>query len=300
MTQYTTPIEDIKFVLEDVLDIYSHYQKYPDYKDVTPDIVEMVLTECGKFCENELAPLNQSGDQEGCQWEDGEVITPKGFKEAYQHYVEGGWPGISHPVEYEGQGLPPSIGLIRTEMIGSANWSWSMYPGLSLGAIDTLIEHGSESQKNTYLEKLTQGVWSGTMCLTETQCGSDLGLIRTKADPADDGSFRISGSKIFISAGDHDLTENIIHIVLARLPDAPTGSRGISLFVVPKILVDEDISLGEANGVSCGSIEHKMGIKGSSTAVINFDNAEGHLIGKKIPTKWLTRLSSTRTSEKCC
>jgi len=281
MTEYKAPIEDIKFVLEDVLDIYSYYQKYPDYQDVTPDVVEMVLTECGKFCETELAPLNQSGDMEGCQWQDGKVTTPTGFKEAYQHYIDGGWQGISHPPEYDGQGLPPSIGLIRTEMIGTANWSWSMYPGLSLGAMNTLIEHGSESQKKTYLTKLTQGVWSGTMCLTEAQCGSDLGLIRTRAEPAGDGSYRITGSKIFISAGEHDLTENIIHVVLARLPDAPEGSRGISLFLVPKILVNEDSSLGQANLVSCGSIEHKMGIKASSTAVLNFDDAKGYLIGEK-------------------
>jgi len=280
MTEYTAPIEDIKFVLEDVLDIYNHYQKYPGYQDATPDLVDMVITECAKFCETELAPLNQSGDQEGCRWQDGNVTTPRGFKEAYQLYVEGGWQGISHPVEYDGQGLPPSIGLIRTEMTGTANWSWSMYPGLSLGAMNTLIEHGSEEQKKTYLTKLTQGVWSGTMCLTEAQCGSDLGLIRTRAEPVDDGSYRITGSKIFISAGEHDLTENIIHIVLARLPDAPKGSRGISLFIVPKIQVNGDSSLGDANKVSCGSIEHKMGIKASSTVVLNFDDATGFLIGE--------------------
>jgi alkylation response protein AidB-like acyl-CoA dehydrogenase len=281
MTEYTAPIEDIKFVLEDVLDIHKHYQEYPDYQEVTPDVIDMVLTECAKFCESELAPLNQSGDREGCQWQDGNVTTPTGFKQAYQHYVEGGWQGISHPVEYDGQGLPQSIGLIRTEMIGTANWSWSMYPGLSLGAMNTLIEHGSESQKNIYLAKLTQGTWSGTMCLTEAQCGSDLGLIRTKAEPSGDGVYEITGSKIFISAGEHDLTENIIHVVLARLPDAPKGSRGISLFLVPKILVNEDSSLGEANLVSCGSIEDKMGIKASPTAVLNFDNAKGYLIGEE-------------------
>ena len=281
MTEYTAPIEDIRFVMEDLLDIHGHYQKYPDFQDVTPDVVDMVLTECAKFCETELAPLNQSGDKEGCVWEDGKVSTPQGFKQAYQHYIDGGWQGISHPVEYDGQGLPNSIGLIRTEMIGTANWSWSMYPGLSLGAMNTLIEHGSEVQKNTYLTKLTQGVWSGTMCLTEAQCGSDLGLIRTKAEPADDGSYEITGSKIFISAGEHDLAENIIHIVLARLPDAPKGSRGISLFLVPKILVNDDSSLGEANQVTCGSIEEKMGIKASPTAVLNFDNAKGYLIGEK-------------------
>jgi alkylation response protein AidB-like acyl-CoA dehydrogenase len=241
----------------------------------------MVFTECAKFCETELAPLYQSGDKEGCQWQDGKVTTPKGFKQAYQHYIDGGWQGISHPVEYDGQGLPQSIGLIRTEMIGTANWSWAMFPGLSVGAMNTLIEHGCEKQKKTYLPKLTQGTWSGTMCLTEAQCGSDLGLIRTRAEPQGDGSYKITGSKIFISAGEHDLTENIIHIVLARLPDAPKGSRGISLFVVPKILVNEDSSLGEPNAVSCGSIEDKMGIKGSPTAVINFDDASGYLIGEK-------------------
>ena len=281
MTEYRAPIEDIRFVMEDLLDIHKHYQKYPDFQEVTPDVVDMVLTECAKFCETELAPLNQSGDKEGCVWEDGKVTTPQGFKEAYQHYIDGGWQGISHPVEYDGQGLPNSIGLIRTEMIGTANWSWSMYPGLSLGAMNTLIEHGSETQKSTYLTKLTQGVWSGTMCLTEAQCGSDLGLIRTRAEPSDDGSYGITGSKIFISAGEHDLAENIIHVVLARLPDAPKGSRGISLFLVPKILVNEDASLGEANRVSCGSIEEKMGIKASPTAVLNFDGATGYLIGEK-------------------
>ena len=281
MTTYNAPIEDIKFVTEDLLDIYSHYRKYPDYHEATPDLVDMVITECAKFCETELAPLNQSGDREGCQWQDGKVSTPKGFKEAYRKYIDGGWQGISHPVEYDGQGLPASIGLIRTEMIGTANWSWSMYPGLSLGAMNTLIKHGSEYQKNVYLKKLTQGEWSGTMCLTEAQCGSDLGLIRTRAEPVNDGSYNITGSKIFISAGEHDLTENIIHIVLARLPDAPKGSRGISLFLVPKILVNEDSSLGDSNSVSCGSIEEKMGIKGSSTAVLNFDNAKGYLIGEQ-------------------
>jgi alkylation response protein AidB-like acyl-CoA dehydrogenase len=280
MIHYKAPITDMKFVLEEVLDIYSHYEKYSDYEEVNPELVNMILTECGKFCEAELAPINQSGDKEGCTWKDGKVTTPAGFKEAYQKYTDGGWQGIAHPVEFDRQGLPPSIGVIRTEMIGTANWSWSMYPGLSLGAMDTIIEHGCETLKNTYLPKLTQGVWSGTMCLTEPQCGSDLGLIKTKAIPMNDGSYEITGSKMFISAGEHDLVENIIHIVLARLPDAPKGTRGISLFVVPKILVNEDTSLGDANFVSCSSIEDKMGIKASSTAVLNFDNAKGYLIGE--------------------
>jgi len=279
MTTYTAPVEDIKFLTENVLDFHSHYAKYPSYAEATPDMVEMIVTECAKFCESELAPLNQSGDKEGCQFKDGKVTTPKGFKEAYQAFVDAGWQGISHPVEYGGQGLPPSLGLIRTEMLGTANWSWSMYPGLSLGAMDTLIKHGSKSQKDIYLPKLTEGVWSGTMCLTEAQAGSDLGRISTKAEPQDDGSYSITGSKIFISAGDHDLTENIIHIVLARLPGAPKGTRGISLFVVPKILINDDSSLGKANAVSCGSLEEKMGIKGSSTVTLNFDAAKGYLIG---------------------
>jgi len=235
MTAYTAPTEDIKFLIDNVLDFQSHYAKYPSYADATPDMVEMIITECARFCETELAPLNQSGDKEGCHLKDGKVTTPKGFKEAYQAFVDSGWQGISSPIEYGGQGLPPSIGLIRSEMLGTANWSWSMYSGLSLGAMDTLIKHGSESQKELYLPKLTEGVWSGTMCLTEAQCGSDLGRIRTKAEPQDDGSYNITGSKIFISAGDHDLTENIIHIVLARLPDAPKGTRGISLFVVKRM-----------------------------------------------------------------
>ena len=281
MTEYKAPIEDIRFVLDDLLDIHKHYQKYPDFQEVTPEVVEMVLTECARFCETELAPLNQSGDKEGCHWQDGKVTTPKGFKHTYKNYIDGGWQGISHPLEYDGQGLPNSIGLIRTEMIGTANWSWSMCPGLSLGAMNTLIEHGSEGQKKTYLSKLTQGVWSGTMCLTEAQCGSDLGLIRTKAVPLGDGVYEITGSKIFISSGEHDLTENIIHVVLARLPDAPKGSRGISLFLVPKVLVNEDSSLAGDNLVSCGSIEEKMGIKASPTAVLNFDKAKGYLIGEE-------------------
>ena len=281
MTTYTAPIEDINFLIEDVLDYHSHYAKYLSYAEATPDMVEMIITECAKFCETELAPLNQSGDKEGCQFKDGKVTTPKGFKESYQAYVDAGWQGISHPVEYGGQGLPPSLGLIRSEMLGTANWSWSMYPGLSLGAMDTLIKHGSQSQKEIYLTKLTEGVWSGTMCLTEAQCGSDLGRISTKAEPQNDGSYSITGSKIFISAGDHDLTENIIHIVLARLPDAPKGTRGISLFVVPKILVNEDSTLGEANAVSCGTLEEKMGIKASSTVTLNFDAAKGFLIGEE-------------------
>jgi alkylation response protein AidB-like acyl-CoA dehydrogenase len=285
MTQYTAPIADMKFVFEEVFDFYSHYQNYPAFEEATPDLVDMIMSECGKLCQSELAPLYQSGDKEGCHFDDGVVTTPKGFKEAYQQYIEGGWHGLSHPVEYGGQGLPQSIGLIRTEMIGTANWSWAMYSGLTLGAMNTLLEHGSDSQKEMFLHKLTSGEWGGTMCLTEAQCGSDLGQVRTKAEPNDDGSYRVTGSKIFISAGEHDLTENIVHIVLAKLPNAPKGTKGISLFIVPKFNVNDDGTMAERNHVNCGSIEDKMGIKGSSTAVINFDVAKGYLIGE--PNKGL-------------
>lgn len=280
MTEYKAPIADMKFVFEEVFEFYEHYKKFPAYEEATPDLVNMIMEECAKFCENELAPLYQSGDKEGCTFKDGEVTTPKGFKEAYQMYSEGGWQGLSHPVEYGGQGMPQSVGLIRTEMMATANWSWGMYPGLSLGAMNTILEHGSSEQKETYMHKLTSGEWTGTMCLTEAQCGSDLGQVKTKAVPNEDGSFDITGSKIFISAGEHDMAENIIHIVLAKLPDAPKGTKGISLFIVPKFMVTPDGSLGDRNPVVCGSIEEKMGIKASSTAVLNFDNAKGFLIGE--------------------
>ncbi len=279
MSHYKAPIADIKFLLEDVFDHYGHYKKYPELSEATPDLVDVVISECAKFCENELVPINQSGDKEGCHLKDGKVITPKGFKEAYQQMVEGGWQGLAHPEEYGGQGLPQSIGVIKSELMGSANWSWAMYPGLSLGAMNTIIAHGDEAQKQKYLTKLTEGEWTGTMCLTEAQCGTDLGQVRTKAEPNEDGTYNISGSKIFISAGDHDFTDNIIHIVLARLPDAPKGTKGISLFIVPKNKIGDDGSTGESNNVTCGSLEEKMGIKGSATAVLNFDEAVGELIG---------------------
>lgn len=281
MPLFTAPLKDIDFVTNDVLDYQKHYQKYEEYAEATPDLVEVVIAECAKFCENELHPINQSGDHEGCRFEDGKVFTPKGFKEAYQQYVDGGWQSLAHPIDFGGQGLPASLGLVKSELMGTANWSFGMYPGLSHGAMNTLLAHGNEEQKQTYLTKLTEGVWTGTMCLTEAQCGTDLGQIRTKAEPNDDGSFDVTGSKIFISAGEHDLTENIIHIVLARLPNAPKGTRGISLFIVPKMQVNADGSVGEHNSVTCGSIEDKMGIKASATAVINFDNSKGYLIGEE-------------------
>ncbi|MGQ7273186.1 acyl-CoA dehydrogenase C-terminal domain-containing protein [Marinobacter sp. V034] len=279
MPTYKAPLRDMTFLLNEVFDYPSHYASLASGENATPDIVDAILTECGKFCEEVLSPLYQTGDEEGCKLEDGKVTTPKGFKAAYDQYVMGGWQGLSAPEEVGGQGLPASMGLLKQEMMGTANWSFSMYPGLSLGAMNTIQLHGDDQQKQTYLVPLTEGRWAGTMCLTEPQCGTDLGQVKTKAEPQGDGSYKISGTKIFISSGDHDLTENIVHIVLARLPDAPKGTRGISLFIVPKIKVNDDGSLGEANGVSCGSLEKKMGIKASATCVMNFDDATGYLIG---------------------
>ena len=279
MLSYKAPVADIKFLIEDVFNYYDHYKKYEEFEESSPDLVDAILQECAKFCENELLPLYQSGDKEGCTFDNGKVITPKGFKEAYQQYIDGGWSSLSHAVDHGGQGLPPSLGMVQSEMTGTANWSWAMYPGLSHGAMNTVQTHGTDEQKELYLTRLTEGTWTGTMCLTEPQCGTDLGQVKTKAVPNGDGTFDITGTKIFISAGEHDLTENIIHIVLARLPGAPAGTRGISLFIVPKIQVDQQGNLGDGNNVTCGSLEEKMGIKASATAVLNFDNAKGVLIG---------------------
>lgn len=276
MPEYKAPLRDMDFVLNEVLDSAKHYQALPDCEEATPDMVAAIMEEGAKFSERVLSPLNQIGDQQGCTWNDGQVTTPEGFKEAYHQFVEGGWPSLAHETEYGGQGLPESLGIIINEMVGTANWSWSMYPGLSHGAMNTLGAHGTDDQKETYLTKLVSGEWTGTMCLTEPHCGTDLGMLRTKAEPQEDGSYKITGTKIFISAGEHDMADNIVHIVLARLPDAPEGTKGISLFIVPKHLPS---SLGEGNGVSCGSLEHKMGIHGNSTCVMNFDNATGYLIG---------------------
>lgn len=279
MSDYKAPLRDIQFALYDVLGFEQHYQSTPGCEEASTDVVSAILEENAKFCENVLAPLNQSGDQEGCQWQDGVVTTPSGFKEAYQQYVEAGWPSMTHDPAHGGQGLPESLGVLLSEMVGCANWSWGMYPGLSHGAMATISAHGTEEQKHTYLTKLVEGAWTGTMCLTEPHCGTDLGMLRTKAEPDADGAYRISGTKIFISAGEHDMAENIVHIVLARLPDAPEGTKGISLFIVPKCLPAADGAAGERNGVVCGSIEHKMGIHGNATCVLNFDDAKGFLIG---------------------
>jgi len=273
MPTYKAPIRDLQFVLHDVLESEQHYSSL-GIEDATPDMVDAIINEAGKFCEDVLAPLNKVGDDEGCQFKDGEVTTPTGFKEAYAQWVENGWPSLNHKEAFGGQGMPDSIGAVVNEMVSEANWSWGMYPGLSHGAMNTIELHGTDEQKEVYLTKLVSGEWTGTMCLTEPHCGSDLSLLKSKAEPNDDGSYSISGTKIFISAGEHDMAENIVHIVLARLPGAPEGTKGISLFIVPKVLPD-----GTRNEVKCGSIEHKMGIHGNATCVMNFDNAKGFLIG---------------------
>ena len=282
MPDYKAPLREIKFITDELLDWPAHYASLPAYADVaTPDMVDAILAEGARFCEQELAPLNRTGDMEGCvrNEEDASVKTPTGFKEAYAKFVEGGWPSLAHDPEHGGQGLPESLGIIMSEMVGSANWSWGMYPGLSHGAMNTIDLHGTTEQKETFLTKLVSGEWTGTMCLTEPHCGSDLGILKSKAELNADGSYSITGTKIFISAGEHDMAENIVHIVLARLPGAPEGTKGISLFIVPKHLPNEDGSAGERNAVSCGSLEHKMGIHGNATCVMNFDGAKGWLIG---------------------
>lgn len=284
MSDYKVPVRDMQFVLYELFDYEAHCSTLPNGENATRDVIDAVIEEAGKFCENVLAPINRIGDTQGCHFDNGVVKTPEGFKEAYQQYVEAGWPSMSHSEEYGGQGLPGSLESIMSEMVGTANWSWGMYSGLSHGAMRTLLAHGTEDQKQTYLTKLVEGRWTGTMCLTEPHCGTDLGMLKTKALPAADGSYELSGTKIFISAGEHDMAENIVHIVLARLPDAPLGTKGISLFIVPKFLPQDDgaggFTVGARNGVACGSIEHKMGIHGNATCVLNFDGAKGYLIGE--------------------
>ncbi len=274
MPEYKAPIRDIQFTLYDVLNAEQHYARI-GAEDASRDLIDAIISEGGKFAEEVLAPLFRVGDEQGCRFDKGQVTTPPGFKEAYQQYVEGGWPSLAGETEYGGQGLPESIAVIINELVSTANWAWGMYPGLSHGAKLTISSYGTEEQKQTYLSKLISGEWTGTMCLTEPHCGTDLGLLKSKAELNADASYNISGTKIFISAGEHDMADNIVHIVLARLPEAPGGTNGISLFIVPKI----DPVTGESNNVNCGSIEHKMGIHGNATAVLNFDGAKGFLIG---------------------
>ncbi len=281
MPTYKAPVDDALFLLNDVFH-FDRYGNLPGFADATPDIVEAILREAAKFSEEVLTPLNRVGDKEGCRrHDDGSVTTPTGFKEAYKQLVDGGWIGISVPAEFGGQGLPGTLTEIVNEFLCSANMAFAMYPGLTQGAIAALLAHASPELKAKYLPKMVEGRWSGTMNLTEPHCGTDLGLLRTKAVSQADGSYKITGTKIFISAGEHDLAENIIHLVLARIEGAPAGTKGISLFVVPKRLVNDDGSLGGNNGVTCGSLEEKMGIHGNATCVMNYDGAVGWLVGEE-------------------
>jgi len=281
MPIYKAPVEDVSFLLNDVFQI-DRYDNLPGFSDASADVREAIIGEAAKLAEEVLQPLNRTGDLEGCKRrDDGSVTTPKGFKEAYKQVAEGGWLGLSAPAEYGGQGLPVTLSQAVNEFQMSANMAFSMYGGLTMGATAALLVHGTDEQKKAFVPKMVAGEWTGTMNLTEPHCGTDLGLLRTKAVRQADGSFKITGTKIFISAGEHDLADNIIHLVLARIEGAPAGIKGVSLFVVPKVLVNADGSLGARNGVTCGSIEHKMGIHGNSTCVMNYDNATGWLIGEE-------------------
>ena len=281
MPTYTAPTRDARFILNEMLDLAS-YGNLPGFEMATPDVTDAVIEEGGKFCAEVLAPINRIGDEVGCtRHEDGSVTTPPGFKEAFAQFVEAGWGTLSAPEEFGGQGMPHTVGFVMEEFISTSNQAFGMYPGLTTGAVSALIAKGSDEQKQKYLPKMIAGEWLGTMNLTEPHCGTDLGMIRTKAEPQADGSYAITGTKIFISAGEHDLTDNIIHLVLAKTPGAPDSTKGISLFVVPKVLVNDDGSLGERNGVSCGSIEHKMGIHGNATCVLNYDGATGWMVGEE-------------------
>ncbi|MBC8130708.1 MAG: acyl-CoA dehydrogenase C-terminal domain-containing protein [Rhizobiaceae bacterium] len=281
MPVYQAPVADTLFILNDVLG-FERYNNLPGFSDATPDIVEAILGEAGRVASEVFHPLNQVGDREGCtRHADGSVTTPAGFAAAYATFREGGWGGLSADPEYGGQGLPHTLSAAVNEFISSSNMSFAMYPGLTAGAIAAISLHGDETQKRTYLPNMIDGIWTGTMNLTEPHCGTDLGLLRSKAAPQADGSYKISGQKIFISAGEHDLSENIIHLVLARVEGSPEGVKGISLFIVPKFVLDESGKPGTRNGVSCGSIEEKMGIHGNATCVMNYDEATGYLIGEK-------------------
>ncbi len=289
-THYTAPLADIRFDLYDLLDVGKLFAKLPGCDGLTCETIDAVLEEAAKFSQQVLAPLNEVGDRQGCTFdkETGAVTTPEGFKHAYEQYIEGGWAGLTAPEAFGGQGLPETIGAPVKEMVDSANLAWGTYPLLSHGATEALRMHGADWQKEAFLKPIVSGEWTGTMCLTEAHCGSDLGLLKTRAEPNEDGSYAISGTKIFITAGEHDFTDNIVHLVLARLPDAPKGVKGISLFIVPKFHIGKDGKKGKRNAVRCGSIEHKMGLKGSATCVLNFDAAQGWLIGE--PNKGLNAM----------
>ncbi len=280
MSTYQAPLADMRFVLFDVLGAEALFARL-GFADATRVVLDAVLEEAARFNETVLAPLNRTGDEAGCRFDaaTGAVTTPPGFKQAYAQYIDGGWSGLVSPVDYGGQGLPHTVGVPLKEMIDAANLAWGNFPLLSHGATESLLHHGEDWQREAFLKPLVEGRWTGTMCLTEPHCGSDLGLLKTRAEPQADGSYAITGTKIFITAGEHDFTDNIVHLVLARLPDAPAGVKGISLFVVPKLRVARDGSVGERNALRCGSIEHKMGIHASATCVMNFDGAQGYLVG---------------------
>jgi alkylation response protein AidB-like acyl-CoA dehydrogenase len=288
MHSYTVPLREMNFLLFDILKVQEQGNAIPAYAEATPDMVSAILEEAGKFCSNELLPINRSGDEEGCSFDKGVVKAAPGFKQAYDKFVEGGWPGLACDAEYGGQDMITPVNFLFEEMICSTNMSFGLFPGLTRGAYEALKAHGTEEQKKTYLPKMVQGIWSGTMNLTEPHCGTDLGLLKTRAEPQSDGSYKITGTKIFITAGEHDLTENIVHLVLARLPDAPAGVKGISLFVCPKFLVNPDGLIGERNAVTCGSLEKKMGIKASPTCVLNYDGATAWMVGQ--PNKGLSAM----------
>ena len=289
MAQYTPPLRDMQFVLHEVHGAIDALRELPSHADLTRELTDQVLEEGGKFCAEVLFPINRSGDEEGCTYAgNGVVKTPKGFKEAWQQFKDGGWPTLTCAPEFGGQGLPATVGMAFQEMMNSANQAWSMYPGLTHGAYDCLVEHGTDVQRALYLPRMVSGEWMGTMCLTEPHCGTDLGMLRSKAEPNPDGSFAITGTKIFISSGEHDMAANIVHLVLARLPDAPIGTKGISLFIVPKVVPDADGSLGARNGITCGRIEEKMGIHGNATCEMNLIGATGWMVGE--PNKGLNAM----------
>ena len=293
MPSYKAPLRDQQFVLHEVLGAVDALREMPRYAELDADTVNQVVEEAGKFCEEQLLPINLSGDEEGCRYDadSKSVRTPKGFKAAYDAFREAGWQGLAAETEYGGQGLPHLLQIVFYEMQYSTNQAWAMYPGLTIGAYECLLKHASEEQKNLYLPKLTSGQWTGTMCLTEPHCGTDLGMLRTKAEPQADGSYKLTGEKIFISSGDHDMAENIVHLVLARLPDAPNGTKGISLFIVPKFVPEGSgvsAQVGARNGLYCGGIEHKMGIHGNATCQMILDRATGWLVGE--PNKGLNAM----------
>ena len=297
MADYKAPLRDMRFVLNEVFEVATLWAQLPALAEtVDADTVEAILEEAGKVTSKSIAPLSRSGDEEGCHWHDGVVTTPAGFTEAYQTYADGGWVGVGGDPAFGGMGMPKVVSAQVEEMINSSSLAFGLYPMLTSGACVSINTHASEALKATYLPNMYSGVWAGSMCLTESHAGTDLGIIRTKADPQADGSYTISGTKIFITGGEHDLTENIIHLVLAKLPDAPAGPKGISLFLVPKFMVNDDGSLGERNPVNCGSIEHKMGIQASATCVMNFDEAVGYLVGE--PNKGLAAMFTMMNYER--